>query len=99
MEREPAVVGPPAPHVVESEVDGHISLYDAEGQEVLVLNETASDVWRLSDGEHTLDEIVSLLAQAYAVAPDDIRADVTETVELWRAKGLLAGTAREDRAT
>ena len=32
-----------------SEVDGDISLYDAKEERVIVLNPTASDVWRLAD--------------------------------------------------
>ncbi len=87
-------VGPPREHVVETEVDDHISLYDARGQEVLVLNETASDVWRLCDGERSLDEIVSILASAYGVDPDAIRSDVVRTIQAFQDQALLAPPRR-----
>ena len=64
-----ARIGPPPAHILETEVNGEISLYDPRSESVLVLNQTASDVWRLSDGEQTLEEIVQLLAVAYQVRP------------------------------
>lgn len=89
MDDTAEVVGPPALHVVETEVDGRISLYDSEHQQVSVLNETASDVWRLCDGQHTLHEVVSLLARAYSVEPNSIREEVEQTVAGFRDSGLL----------
>lgn len=89
MDDEAAVVGPPALHLVETEVDGRISLYDPQREHVSVLNETASDVWRLCDGEHTLDEVVVLLARAYAVEPGSIRDEVKQAVAGFRDSGLL----------
>jgi hypothetical protein len=56
---------------------------------VLVLNPTASDVWRLSDGEHTLEEMVRLLAVAYQVRPEDIRIDVEQAVRNIIEEGFL----------
>lgn len=46
----------------------------------MVLNATASDVWRLCDGEQTLEEIVALLASAYQADAAVIRPDVEKTV-------------------
>ncbi len=87
------VVGPPAEHVLETEVAGDISLYDAQTEKVLVLNGTASDIWRLCDGEQTVDQIVSLLAQAYGVSEDSIRPQVLETIETLVSEGFLPATA------
>ena len=74
-------VGPAPAHVIETEVKGDISLFDARRNHVLVLNATASDIWRLCDGEQTVDEIVELLASAYEVPADDIREEVNRTLE------------------
>lgn len=90
MDAPAGAVGPPAAHVVESEVGDQISLYDPESEEVLVLNPTASDVWRLSDGTHTLDEIAALLGRAYGVDPGAIAADVAGAVADFASRGLLA---------
>lgn len=56
---------------------------------MLVLNQTASDVWRLSDGDHTLEEMVELLAVAYAVRSEDIRIDVEQAVRNIIDEGFL----------
>lgn len=82
-------VGPPSAHVLETEVDGQISLYNPHNESVTVLNETASDIWRLSDGEHTLAEMVELLASAYAVDPSTIAPEVEATVEQLVEAGFL----------
>lgn len=90
MEEPSAKVGPPAAHIVESEVDGRISIFDPQTQEVSMLNDTASDVWRLSDGTSTLAQVVRLVAQAYGVEPDAIDEEVKATVKTFYDKGLLA---------
>lgn len=91
MDHPPAKVGPPAAHIVESEVDGRISLFDPQTQEVSMLNDTASDVWRLCDGTSTLDQVIELMAKAYGVEPDTVGHEVKATVETFYDKGLLAG--------
>ncbi len=91
MEQSSAKVGPPAAHIVESEVDGRISLFDPESQEVSLLNDTASDVWRLCDGTSTIDQVVELMAKTYGVEPDAVAHEVKATVTTFYDKGLLAG--------
>jgi hypothetical protein len=89
MESGPGRVGPPTDRLVETEVDGHISLYDPVTARVHVLNGTASDAWLLSDGDYTAEQIVGLLAAAYGVDADVIRSTVVDTVGLFRDEGLL----------
>jgi Coenzyme PQQ synthesis protein D (PqqD) len=89
-ERSTRVVGPPRATVQALELDGDISLYDSATSQALVLNTTASDVWRLLDGEHTMDEVVGLLAAAYAVDTASIRPDVVRIVGELTTAGLLA---------
>lgn len=91
MDHPAAKVGPPAAHIVESEVDGRISLFDPQSQEVSMLNDTASDVWRLCDGSSTIDQVVELVAKAYGVEPDAVEDEVKATVTTFYDKGLLAG--------
>lgn len=83
-------VGPPRDGIRELELDGDISLYDPATRNAAVLNGTASDVWRLLDGEHSLDEVVGLLAAAYQVEGAAIRADVERVVGDLVAAGFLA---------
>ena len=83
------LVGPPNDHIVETDIEGDISLYDPSTEQVMVLNATASDVWLLSDGEHTLPEMVELLAGAYGVKPDDIKEEVESTVASFIESGFI----------
>ena len=92
MTQIPKLIGPPPPHVIETEVRGDISLYDAQNERVLVLNGTASDVWRLCDGDQTFDQIVSLLARAYGVDGSRIRPDVERTIKQLVDEGFLTAT-------
>jgi len=85
-----SLVGPPSATVREAEIDGAISIYDGRTHRVAVLNSTASDVWRLADGEHSLAAIIRLLASAYSVDAEQIYADVEHAVGELRAAGLLA---------
>ena len=75
--------------VIETELDGDISIYDPTRESVTVLNSTASDIWRLADGEHTVDQIVDLLAGAYQVEPEAIRQQVKDAVQELVDGGLL----------
>jgi hypothetical protein len=62
------------------ELDGNLSLYDSATGQAAVLNGTASDVWRLLDGEHDFDAVVGQLASAYNIAADQIRGDVERAI-------------------
>jgi hypothetical protein len=92
MEDDAAKVGPPAPDVTQTEIDGRISVYDPRTEQVTMLNETASDVWRLSDGTQSVEEIVGALARAYAVDASAIREQVTDAVKQFYDAGLLTLT-------
>lgn len=85
-----AKIGRHAPSLIETEIDGDISLYHPPTEQVTVLNGTASDVWRLCDGERTIDDIADLLGRAYGVEPDSIVADITETIRQFQKSELLA---------
>lgn len=85
-----AKIGRHAPSLIETEIDGDISLYHPPTEQVTVLNGTASDVWRLCDGERTIDDIADLLGRAYGVEPDSIVADITETIRQFQKAELLA---------
>ena len=85
------LVGPPRQQIIETEIGAEISLYDPSSERVLVLNTTASDVWRLADGTHTVEDIVGLLAQSYQVQAETIAGDVESAVDRLRDEGMLEG--------
>lgn len=82
-------IGPPMAHILETEIQGDISLYDPQQERVLVLNGTASDVWLLCDGEQTVDGIVELIAAAYGHKIEDIRNDVEATIRQFIQEGFV----------
>jgi hypothetical protein len=69
------------PRVLETEMGDDISLYDPIEERVTVLNTTASDIWRLLDGETPVSEVTRLLAAAYELDPELILSDVLTTIE------------------
>jgi hypothetical protein len=84
-----ARVGPASPHILETDVNGDTSLYNPRTEQVTILNGTASDIWRLADGSHTLDEMTELLASAYRTSPEQIAGDVEAAVSDFVKAGLL----------
>jgi hypothetical protein len=56
---------------------------------VLVLNQPAGDVWRLMDGELTVEQITALVARAYGRSPDELRVDIGHIVDDLLARGYL----------
>jgi hypothetical protein len=79
------------PGVRAMELDDDLSLYHSETGHALVLNGTASAIWRLLDGERDLDDVVELLAAAYRTEPDAIRDDVRRVVAELTEHGFLPG--------
>lgn len=82
-------MGPPLPDVTETAVDGTVSLYAPSTQQVLLLNETATSVWRLADGTRTVGQLVDELAAQYGVAAESIRDQVRGTVQDLADGGLI----------
>ncbi|HEY9475324.1 MAG TPA: PqqD family protein [Mycobacteriales bacterium] len=82
-------IGPPPPGIRAVELGEDISLYNPHTQGAALLNSTASDVWRLVDGEHTLEEIVDLLVAVYDADPEVIRRDVRQTIDELLSAGFL----------
>ena len=82
-------VGPPASGVSSVEIEGRVSVFNPATDRVLALNESASAIWQLCTGEHTLDAIATLLAERYGVDLEAIRADVVTTVDGFHVEGLL----------
>lgn len=70
-------------------VGDEVSLFDATTGQALRLNRTAADVYALADGEHTMDELVAVLARAYGVPPQSIAQDVANGVQELLTAGAL----------
>jgi Coenzyme PQQ synthesis protein D (PqqD) len=64
---------------LEEILEGEVVLYSASASQALYLNESASLVWMLINGERRLGLIIKLLSDAYPDV-DNIRSDVASTV-------------------
>ncbi len=78
-----------SPDVVVEDLDEDVCLYRPDIDEVVVLNATAGDVWRLADGELTLDQLVERLAAAYQAPVDQVRPDVHSVFQDLLDRGYL----------
>lgn len=53
-----------------AELEGECMLYDGAAAKALYLNETASMIWKLCDGQRSVASIAGLLGDAYPHAAD-----------------------------
>ena len=71
-------------------IDGEALLVNAEGGEILVLNEVGSFVWTLLDGEHDVASIASLVADEFDVEPATAREDIDAFLTHLKSRDALA---------
>jgi hypothetical protein len=55
----------------------------------IVLSGASVHIWSAVDGERSLDQIVELLAEEFAIEPSDIESDVRDCFDELGALGLL----------
>jgi hypothetical protein len=79
--------------VVVEDLDDELCLYRPDVDEVVVLNATAGDVWRLADGEQDSAEIVDLLAASYGQPAAAIRDEVLAALRELLDHGYLIDVA------
>lgn len=70
-------------------IDGELLLFHPAQARMMYCNETASLIWQLCDGTRTVDEIVTLLSEAFPEAETQIAEDVRATLEQFVAHGAI----------
>ena len=80
--------------MIARDLDGSFCLVDTDTWNVAVLNETASDVWRLVDAGCSPEEIVRTLAEAYHTDADTISGDVLAALDELTAGGFVVVAPR-----
>ncbi|HKI94794.1 MAG TPA: PqqD family protein [Gemmatimonadales bacterium] len=67
-------------------------LYDPVAQELHTVNRSAALIWAHCTGDETTEDIVAALAAVYEhqVTPEQLAADVTRALAMFRERGLLA---------
>lgn len=76
-------------HFVWRDVQGEIYILGDDGRTLRILNGTASALWKLCDGERSVEDLVSALADEYSIDPETARADTLEFLATIRGVGLL----------
>ena len=71
--------------------DNEILLYSVSRSEGVYLNETGYLVWEMCGRGHSVEEIITLLEQAYPQQKETIAADVRTAIESLTGNGALLG--------
>jgi len=73
-------------------VEGEMVVMDKESEQIHQLNQTASFIWQLCDGDHDRQQIAEKLAAAFEVDVETAAQDVTDTLIKLEEIGLLVSS-------
>lgn len=71
------------------QMDNELLLFHPGKTQVLYCNDTASLIWQLCDGQHTPQEIITLLSDSYPESAQEIAKDVQTTLAQFHAHGAI----------
>lgn len=72
------------PHVVVTELDGEVSLFQSDTCDYLALNETGSAIWQVLNTQPTMNEICLAMCQHYEIDLETCQREV----EAWLLDAL-----------
>ncbi len=72
------------------ELDNELLLYHPAKTTTVYMNQTASIIWRLCDGERTVNEIISLIKDSYPEAGSGVEQDVEATLKMFSDHGAIS---------
>ena len=78
------------PGLIHYDVLDEMVVYYPGGAQAASLNDSARAIWALCDGTRTVDDICADLAQEANLSPTQLRGDVKNALERFRALDLLA---------
>jgi hypothetical protein len=70
-----------------------------DGLSTHVLNRTAALIWEMCDGEHSTEEMASLLALRFDVSPEIAQADIEEVNSKLIQVGIMEQPQRVENRT
>jgi len=71
------------------QLDEELLLYHPSDASILYLNQSASLIWQLCDGQRSIAEITGLLETAYPESAPGISVDVQETLQSFLEHGCI----------
>ncbi|MCB1250925.1 MAG: PqqD family peptide modification chaperone [Acidimicrobiales bacterium] len=89
----PSTTGPPSPSpgVLAATIGDELVLYDPDRGRAHRLNRSAAAVWEGLQAGLSGDELVAVLADAFAVDPAAVATDVATMLDVLAGEGLVAG--------
>ena len=72
------------------ELDNELLLYHPTKTTTVYMNETASIIWRLCDGDRTVADIVQLIKESYPEAGTGVEEDVETTLNVFIEHGAVS---------
>jgi biotin operon repressor len=70
-------------------IEDGIIVVDKVAGKYYKLNETEREIWVLSDGSRTIDQIVETIYKEYDATLEIVKEDVTQALEKLKKKGLI----------
>ncbi len=62
------------------ELDDEVLLYNPTNNKTLYINKSASVIWQLCNGEQTVEDIITMIQEAYPSDDDGLRQDILDTL-------------------
>jgi len=76
--------------IVEKGVESEAVLYNKSTSSVHIMNRTALQIWKLSDGKHTIDDIENNLKKIFKIPEKlNIFSDIEKTISDLKENGLI----------
>ena len=76
-------------NTVWKEINGEVYILDAEHEEILSLNETASYIWKMLTDRQPTNRIEEKISEIYDISHDQAVKDIQEIIKTYKLKGLL----------
>jgi PqqD family protein of HPr-rel-A system len=78
-----------SPYVVVGSFENDLVLFHQLSKQYYVLNTVAARIWQLCDGTRPVAEITEWVQNEFDVPPEQVAADVSQTVEGFAELGLV----------
>lgn len=75
--------------VFREELDGWALLFDPDSGKVFGLDQVGVYIWKLLDGIHTVEEIISEVRNSFEDVPDSLDQDTVEFLEKLKNIGFI----------
>ena len=63
------------------ELDDEVLLYNPANNKTLYINKSAAVIWQLCNGEQSVEEIISMIQDAYPGSEEGLRQDILDTLK------------------